>query len=262
MDPNSTKEIMQMIRSLSASTSDSVKSFSFGQWTPSPTKIPANNILRSITRNKPVTEAKGYSDAYSFFIWFFIIIAIISFITIYFKKSSEEKRTQELKQQQEREGQALEQEKRLEELRKQNELKEIRRKEVLAKIAEEHRNIKELEEKKRKEALVKHGYNNGYEYERYVATRLELDGWTHVTITSKSGDFGADIIGTNPNGTKCAIQCKMVQGAVGYRAVQEVISGREYYHCSHAIVITTSTFTHQAIDGAKRTGVQLISNYR
>ncbi len=243
MDPNSTKEIMQMIRSLSASTSDSVKSFSFGQWTPSPTKIPANKILRSITSNKPVTETKGYGDASSFLVWFFIIIAIIFFILIYVVSSSEEKRKQELKQQQIKEQQAREQERiaRLEELRKQ----------------------KELEERKRKEALVKtHGYNNGYEYERYVATRLELDGWTHVTITSKSGDFGADIIATNPNGTKCAIQCKMVQGAVGYRAVQEVISGREYYHCSHAIVITTSTFTHQAIDGAKRTGVQLISNYR
>ena len=242
MDPNSTKEIMQMIRSLSASTSDSVKTFSFGQWTPAPTKVPANKILRSITNSNPVTKTKSNSDGIYILIWYFIIIIILIIVFSLIEKTKE-KRKKELEKQQLREQQAREQERiaRLEELQK----------------------LREIEEKKRREAIAKAGtYSTGYEYEEYVAARLEIDGWTNITVTRKSGDYGVDIIATSPDGNKCAIQCKMFQGKVGFNAVKEVFMGKTIYGCSHAIVITTSTFTPQAIDGAKRTGVQLISNYR
>ena len=105
-------------------------------------------------------------------------------------------------------------------------------------------------------------YNNGHEYEHFVAAWLATKGYSNVIVTPKSGDYGADIIATDPNGNKTAIQCKLYSQPVGYKAVEEVLGGMHYYNCTSAMVITNSTYTAQAIRAAKKMGVKLIQEFR
>lgn len=94
-------------------------------------------------------------------------------------------------------------------------------------------------------------------YEYYVANLLGERGYSHLDVTPKSGDFGADIIATAPDGAKVCVQCKRYTNAVGLEAVQEVAAARTYYGCTKAIVATNSTFTPAAKELAKKTGVEL-----
>lgn len=105
-------------------------------------------------------------------------------------------------------------------------------------------------------------YSNGYEYEQYVARKLAADGYKYVEVTQGSGDYGADIICYDRKGNKYAIQCKYYSKAVGYRAVEETVSGMMYYGCDVAMVITNNTYTRQAMDAADRMNVVLIDNFR
>lgn len=103
----------------------------------------------------------------------------------------------------------------------------------------------------------KPSYTNGHEYELYVAWWLRQNGYTGVKVTQGSGDFGADVIGKDKNGRLVAVQCKMYKGAVGYRAVEEAIAGMHYYKCDRAMVVTTGTYTKQAVTAARKCGVEL-----
>ena len=94
-------------------------------------------------------------------------------------------------------------------------------------------------------------------YEYYVANLLGERGYSHLDVTPKSGDFGADIIAMAPDGSKVCVQCKRYTNAVGLEAVQEVAAARTYYGCDKAIVATNSTFTTAAKELAKKTGVEL-----
>ena len=107
-------------------------------------------------------------------------------------------------------------------------------------------------------ARVKTGTKtSGYEYEQYVASRLKSIGYTDVTMTPKSGDYGADIIAFDTNGKRVAVQCKRYSKPVGVKAVQEVLAAVSYYKCSYGVVICTSSFTKSAQELAIKSGVQL-----
>ncbi len=93
----------------------------------------------------------------------------------------------------------------------------------------------------------------GYEYEQHVAYRLKEKGYRNVRVTRGSGDYGADIIATAPNGLTYSIQCKHFQsGKCGVKAVQEAVAGMSYYGCDGSMVITSSSFTPAAINMARR----------
>ena len=94
-------------------------------------------------------------------------------------------------------------------------------------------------------------------YEQYVALWLLFNGYGHIKITPRTGDFGADILCEDPFGRKWAVQCKYYSKPVGYKAIEEAIAGAHYYQCYGAMVVTNSTFTKQALNAAKRTGVIL-----
>ncbi len=102
-------------------------------------------------------------------------------------------------------------------------------------------------------------YMTGEVYEAYVGTRLLLKGWADVDFTPVTGDFGADILATDPNGNKVCIQCKRYSESVGIQAVQEVFSAKEYYKCDRAMVCASNTFTSAAQEMASRTGVELLT---
>lgn len=97
---------------------------------------------------------------------------------------------------------------------------------------------------------------NGHDFEYAVADLLFHNGYRDVTVTQSSGDFGIDILARRKN-VKYAIQCKRYKNTVGVKAIQEAGLGTDFYHCDAAAVITNSTFTKQAVNLAKTTGVRL-----
>ncbi len=103
---------------------------------------------------------------------------------------------------------------------------------------------------------------SGEAYENYVGYKLLEQGWLDVDYTSKTNDYGADIIAKNPEGELVCIQCKRYADSVGIAAIQEVSAAKLYYNCKYAIAITNSTFTPNAKELAKRTNVELWENFR
>lgn len=96
----------------------------------------------------------------------------------------------------------------------------------------------------------------GHQFEYYCADLLRRNGYSNVMVTPGSGDQGVDILADRDD-VSYAIQCKCYSGKVGNKAVQEAFSGRTYYDCDEAVVLTNSYFTEQAKDAARKTGVLL-----
>ena len=97
---------------------------------------------------------------------------------------------------------------------------------------------------------------NGIEFEQYVTNMLEDIGYSNVKLTKASNDYGVDIVAEKDN-IKYAIQCKNYNSPLGNSCVQEVYSGKKYYNCHIAVVITNSTFTANAKELAQRDEVLL-----
>ena len=70
----------------------------------------------------------------------------------------------------------------------------------------------------------KFDYMTGADFEVYCADLLRKNGFIDVSVTSTSGDFGADIIATQ-NKIKYAIQCKCYSSDIGVDAVYQVTGG-------------------------------------
>ena len=98
--------------------------------------------------------------------------------------------------------------------------------------------------------------NTGEEYELICCQQLKQHGFTHVKTTPRTGDHGIDILAKRA-GKTYAIQCKYYSNSVGNHAIQEALSGCKYYDCDIPVVLTNNTFTRNAIDEAKKVGVQL-----
>lgn len=99
----------------------------------------------------------------------------------------------------------------------------------------------------------------GYEFEYFVASYLQSNGYYNLQVTQASNDFGIDITATK-NGIKYAIQCKYYSNPVGNSAVQEAVAGMAYYDCQKAMVVTNSTFTVPAKKLAAVNDVILLEN--
>lgn len=96
----------------------------------------------------------------------------------------------------------------------------------------------------------------GTEFENFCVNILRKNCYGRIEQTKVTGDQGVDIIAEKDN-RKYAIQCKCYRNPVGNHSVMEVCSGRIYYGCDIGVVMTNSTFTPQAIEHAKRTGILL-----
>ena len=109
-----------------------------------------------------------------------------------------------------------------------------------------------------KDSRMIHGLDDltGIEFERLCAKVLERRGYTNIRFTPATNDFGIDIIAESMQ-LKFAIQCKRSKASIGNKAVQEALSGKVYYNCDAAVVVTNQYFTNQAIQTAKVTNVIL-----
>lgn len=96
---------------------------------------------------------------------------------------------------------------------------------------------------------------NGWEFERYCADCLLKKGFTKAEVTSGSGDHGVDII-AEQNGIRFGIQCKLYQGQVPNKAVQEAYTGASYYDCDIAVILSNSELTKQAKEEARKLRVK------
>lgn len=97
---------------------------------------------------------------------------------------------------------------------------------------------------------------DGHEFEEYLETHFKSIGYKVKNVGSGGRDYGVDLI-IQKNGEKIAVQAKRYNSNVGIKAVQEIISGREYYRTDKAIVVTNSYFTSPAKKMAKECGVEL-----
>lgn len=120
-----------------------------------------------------------------------------------------------------------------------------------------------IREKKKKQAIIKHKMNNlqtldGYQFEVLVANCLDTIGYK-TKVTKGSGDYGVDVIAQFKD-KKIAIQVKHQKNKVEYKAVQQALSGKKYYSCNEAWVVTSNDdFTRQAKNGEQKLDVKLFT---
>ncbi|HBP25480.1 MAG TPA: restriction endonuclease [Acholeplasmatales bacterium] len=99
---------------------------------------------------------------------------------------------------------------------------------------------------------------NGIEFEQYLGELYSALGYK-TKVTQASGDFGADLI-LEKDQLRTVVQAKHYKNPVGYKAIQEIDSAKNIYKADEAIVVTNSpSFTRQAISGAKKLRVKLVS---
>lgn len=95
-----------------------------------------------------------------------------------------------------------------------------------------------------------------FEFEIFIANLfIQLGFKSHVT--SKSGDYGADVIVTKKDGSKIAVQVKRYNSTVGSKYVSDVYAAQRHYNCIEAILVTNNYFTKNAIKLAKNCSVTL-----
>jgi hypothetical protein len=102
---------------------------------------------------------------------------------------------------------------------------------------------------------------DGIAFEEWLTQLLRDAGIPGVCKTQASRDQGADIVITI-GARKIVVQAKQYQDTLGNKSVQEAIAALHYYDASEAWVVTTSTFSRDAIDLAFRTGVHLVDGSR
>lgn len=95
----------------------------------------------------------------------------------------------------------------------------------------------------------------GLEFEEYFSQILNSMGYSSYR-TQSSGDYGIDVI-AEKEGIRYGFQCKLYNQNVGNKAVQEAYSGKAYYNCHVAIVVTNNYFTKGAINQADKNEVVL-----
>lgn len=77
-----------------------------------------------------------------------------------------------------------------------------------------------------------------------------------VQSTPYRGDWGADLIVTK-DGVRTVVQAKRYSKPVGLKAVQEAVTARAKYNCTHSLVVTNNFFTAQARELAFHNGTEL-----
>lgn len=96
----------------------------------------------------------------------------------------------------------------------------------------------------------------GHDFEYWCGDLLRKLGFYDVEVTPGSGDQGVDIL-AQKDGIRYAIQCKCYSSDLGNTPIQEVHSGKEFYHCQVGAVITNRFFTAGAKELACATGTLL-----
>jgi restriction system protein len=97
------------------------------------------------------------------------------------------------------------------------------------------------------------------EFEHYVAGMLNAEGM-RVRVCGGQSDEGIDIEGTDEKGRPIVIQCKRYapRNKVGSPELRMFLGSASLRPQGRALLVTTSSFTDQAISQAKRSHVEMI----
>jgi restriction system protein len=87
---------------------------------------------------------------------------------------------------------------------------------------------------------------SGVEFENLLMDKFAAMGFK-VESTPKTGDFGADLIIENNEGTRIIVQCKRFKSKVNLKAVQEVVGAMGHYAGDMGLVITNNSFLNNAV---------------
>ena len=96
---------------------------------------------------------------------------------------------------------------------------------------------------------------DGHKFEEYLSTLFRRLGYS-VEITSRHGDYGADLVVTRGK-HRTAVQAKRWNKKVGVKAVQEAVASKGMYGCDFALVVANREFTQQAQKLARANKVEL-----
>lgn len=95
----------------------------------------------------------------------------------------------------------------------------------------------------------------GEEFEEFLKVHFEKLGCS-VTMTSVSGDYGADLI-LDYKDRIVSVQAKRYNSSIGVKAIQEVIGSMAYYEADIGLVVTNSSYTRNAIELAEANDILL-----
>lgn len=98
---------------------------------------------------------------------------------------------------------------------------------------------------------------DGHQFEYACADILKANGYKHVKVTRRSGDFGVDVIAEKDK-VRYAIQCKRYNHKLDNTPIQEVVGGLAYYQCDKGAVMTNQYFTEPAKQLAQVNDIKLL----
>lgn len=113
------------------------------------------------------------------------------------------------------------------------------------------------QQKLKKSGILDVDKMSGKVFEEYLQVLLRNKGY-NVKLTSVTGDYGADLVLSN-NDKKIVVQAKRYKKKVGLKAVQEVVSAKNYYKADECWVVTNNYFTEPAVRLAHSNSVLLIN---
>lgn len=98
-----------------------------------------------------------------------------------------------------------------------------------------------------------------YEFEEMVAEMYRCKGWTQVEVTQPTDDKGRDVIGFDKKGRKIYVEVKKHKNRIGRPVIQKLHSIMVTKNVEKGIVVSTSDFTPQAIDYARKVNISLVN---
>lgn len=111
------------------------------------------------------------------------------------------------------------------------------------------------ESKLRMSGILEIDKMDGVQFEHYLMALFKKHGY-RVKLTPSSNDFGADLLLKSKE--EIVVQAKRYKNKVGIKAVQEIVSAKNYYQANQAWVVTNNFFTSQAVKLANASNVKLI----
>lgn len=97
---------------------------------------------------------------------------------------------------------------------------------------------------------------DGKKFEKAAENIFTSQGYKTIR-TTYSNDQGADLI-LERFGKKIAVQAKRYSGKVPNKAIQEIVTAKQYYDCDEAWIVTNSYLTKPAKKLAKKNKVEII----
>ena len=99
--------------------------------------------------------------------------------------------------------------------------------------------------------------NDKWAFERLVAELLLKNGFISADVMPDSDNNNINIIATDTDNLRYAIQCKCHTNKLNIKPIQEVTAGMKQYNCHVGIVLTNNYFTQNAAILAQANGVLL-----